>query len=151
MLTAELVLEKYELPSLEYMNQPYWEGSSSTRANVRLGPEKQIPDLDDEMTKRILNYVNQYFMSLIRLKSARPITDTGVSIAMSHEQADQFAKRKNGEAELEEKVSAFESALAEAERIADLHGLEFNIYPAYGMGGSYNGQTGDWSPSSESC
>lgn len=55
------------------------------------------------------------------------------------------------EAELEEKVNAFNTALAEAEAIANKHNLTFNIYPAYGMGGTYDGEEGEWSPSSQSC
>lgn len=54
-------------------------------------------------------------------------------------------------AELEEKVNAFHTALAEAEAIANKHNLSFNIYPAYGMGGTYDGEEGEWSPSSQGC
>lgn len=51
-------------------------------------------------------------------------------------------------AELDKVIS---NAIAEAEAHADKHNLEFDIYPAYGMGGRYDGEEGKWYPSSESC
>lgn len=51
-------------------------------------------------------------------------------------------------AELDKAIS---NAIAEAEAHADKHNLEFDIYPAYGMGGRYDGEEGIWYPSSESC
>lgn len=51
-------------------------------------------------------------------------------------------------AELDKAIS---NAIAKAEAHADKHNLEFDIYPAYGMGGRYDGEEGKWYPSSESC
>jgi hypothetical protein len=58
-------------------------------------------------------------------------------------------------------VAEFERKLTEAERYADEFGLEFDISPAYGMGGTYYGTAEDvgtrwerekgWMPSSQSC
>lgn len=50
--------------------------------------------------------------------------------------------------ELDEAIS---KAIAEAEAHAYKHNLSFDIYPAYGMGGYYNGEEGEWHPSSEGC
>lgn len=60
------------------------------------------------------------------------------------------------------KVAEFEKCLAEAEAIADEHGLEFHIEPCYGAGAYYTGKTktedewqesdeGGWTSSSQSC
>lgn len=51
-------------------------------------------------------------------------------------------------AELDKAIS---NAIAEAEAHANKYKLEFDIYPAYGMGGRYDGEGGIWYPSSESC
>jgi hypothetical protein len=56
-----------------------------------------------------------------------------------------------GQALLHAKVQEFNSALAQAEAIADEYGLEFSIEPAYGMGGYYEGTDNQWYASSESC
>ena len=56
-----------------------------------------------------------------------------------------------GQALLHAKVQEFNSALAQAEAIADEYGLEFSIDPAYGMGGYYEGTESEWYPSSQSC
>lgn len=58
--------------------------------------------------------------------------------------------------ELAALVEAFEKALSAAEAFADEHKLGFNIDPAYGMGGYYNGGEetycdDGWNPSSQSC
>lgn len=58
---------------------------------------------------------------------------------------------KELQAELGELVKQAEIALVEAERFADKHGLDFSFSPAYGMGGYYDGEEGEWNPSSESC
>lgn len=52
---------------------------------------------------------------------------------------------------MKELVRKIESAFAEAENFADENDLGFNIYPTYGMGGYYDGEEGQWYPSSESC
>jgi hypothetical protein len=60
---------------------------------------------------------------------------------------------------LSAKVAEFEKVLAQAEAIADEHGLSFHICPEYGMGGTYEGgepksgwyYTHGWNPSSGSC
>ena len=65
---------------------------------------------------------------------------------------------------LADKVKEFNKALSEAVELADNHGLEFDIYPTYGMGGYYEGkgfiedwddaealEEGRWRASSQSC
>lgn len=49
---------------------------------------------------------------------------------------------------LNDKIDA---AISEAISHANEHNLDFSIYPAYGMGGTYSGEDGEWYPSSESC
>lgn len=56
-----------------------------------------------------------------------------------------------GQALLHEKVAEFNSALRQAEAIADEYGLEFSIDPSYGMGGYYEGTESEWYASSQSC
>ena len=51
-------------------------------------------------------------------------------------------------AELDKAIS---NAIAEAEAHANKYKREFDIYPAYGMGGRYDGEEGIRYPSSESC
>jgi len=68
------------------------------------------------------------------------------------------------QAELASRVAAFEAALEEAETFATENKLYFRISPAYGMGGTFDGELvgqapeyeGDedhtgWCPSSQSC
>lgn len=43
------------------------------------------------------------------------------------------------------------NAFSEAEAVADKYELSFSIDPAYGMGGTYDGEDGEWCPSSQSC
>jgi hypothetical protein len=45
--------------------------------------------------------------------------------------------------ELSKQVKAFNDALKAAQKIADEHGLDFGIYPAYGMGGHYYGKNSE--------
>ncbi|AFL47527.1 hypothetical protein ZZ1p0083 [Acinetobacter phage ZZ1] len=52
--------------------------------------------------------------------------------------------------ELKRLKDAINSAVLEAEVFADKHKLTFYISgPAYGMGGTYDHETGEWSASSE--
>jgi hypothetical protein len=60
------------------------------------------------------------------------------------------ARLQEGNALLADAVKKFELALTEAESIADKYGLSFNIYPSYGMGGSYSSEDG-WTSSSNNC
>lgn len=55
------------------------------------------------------------------------------------------------EARMAELKSAINDAITEAEDYADKHNLGFNLCPAYGMGGYYDGEEGGWHPSSEGC
>ena len=48
--------------------------------------------------------------------------------------------KREASAKLSELVSQFESALSQAESLADEYGLEFSIEPSYGMGGTYVGK-----------
>jgi hypothetical protein len=43
-------------------------------------------------------------------------------------------------AEMTRLTKVFQNALKAAEEFADLHGLSFDIYPAYGMGGTFYGR-----------
>lgn len=70
---------------------------------------------------------------------------------LTDEQAAQIAlDRYNSEimVQLSNKIS---QAIAEAESFADETGLDFDISPAYGMGGTYDGARQEWRPSSQSC
>jgi hypothetical protein len=78
-----------------------------------------------------------------------------------------MSNKKEAVEELAKHVAAFELSLAAAVKVADEHGLSFSIYPAYGMGGSYEGkgsekwnyrekeetirEEGEWMPSSQGC
>ncbi|MGZ8887959.1 MAG: hypothetical protein ACXW1D_00205 [Halobacteriota archaeon] len=53
--------------------------------------------------------------------------------------------------ELETLVMAAYAALRKAEAFADTHSLDFRFSPEYGMGGYYDGEEGQWNPSSQSC
>ena len=61
------------------------------------------------------------------------------------------APATNPRKRMDELDTAIRKAIAEAEAHADKHNLSFDIYPAYGMGGHYDGEEGKWYPSSESC
>lgn len=58
---------------------------------------------------------------------------------------------KELQAELAALVQAAYAALGEAESFATEHKLDFNFSPEYGMGGYYDGDEGEWNPSSQSC
>jgi hypothetical protein len=60
------------------------------------------------------------------------------------------ARLQEGNKLLADAVGKFELALAEAQSIADKYGLSFNIYPSYGMGGTYYSEDG-WTSSSNNC
>ena len=47
--------------------------------------------------------------------------------------------------------STIDDAINAAEVFADKYNLDFRINPAYGMGGRYDGEEGEWNPSSQSC
>ncbi len=57
--------------------------------------------------------------------------------------------------ELQQELAALvltaKEALWAAERFADKHNLDFHFSPEYGMGGRYDGEAGEWNPSSQSC
>lgn len=44
-----------------------------------------------------------------------------------------------------------DSAIDKATSFADRYNLDFSLNPAYGMGGTYDGEDGEWHPSSQSC
>jgi hypothetical protein len=79
-----------------------------------------------------------------------------------------MSDKKEAVEELAKHVAAFEASLAAAVKVADEHGLMFDIYPAYGMGGRYVGkgttkynyrnddgdtvrEEGEWISSSQGC
>lgn len=47
--------------------------------------------------------------------------------------------------------SEIDAAIYEAEKHANKYNLNFRINPACGMGGYYDGEEGEWNPSSRSC
>ncbi|UQS94147.1 hypothetical protein ABNavy71_070 [Acinetobacter phage AB-Navy71] len=57
----------------------------------------------------------------------------------------------NEDKKLRKLVQNIRDAIHEAEAFADKHELDFYIQPAYGMGGTYDGETGEWHPSSQDC
>jgi hypothetical protein len=71
--------------------------------------------------------------------------------------------KQEAAAELAKLVANINSAISDAERVADEHGLDFSLDMAYGMGGTYYGENHEyvsgreswadagWNPSSQSC
>ena len=57
--------------------------------------------------------------------------------------------QKQAQVELDRLTTKAEEMLGEAEGVATEYGLEFSFSPAYGMGGWF--ESGEWSPSSQSC
>lgn len=55
------------------------------------------------------------------------------------------------QAELVRLIEAAHAALAEAEAFANEHELTFAFTVAYGMGGYYDGEDGEWTSSSQNC
>lgn len=53
--------------------------------------------------------------------------------------------------EMQDLVNAINRAIYDAENFANEYNLNFNIEPAWGMGGRYDGTEGEWYPSSQSC
>lgn len=60
-------------------------------------------------------------------------------------------ERKEASEQLAKLVSEFEVALQAAQDFADEHNLYFRLDPAYGMGGTYDGEVQEWYASSQSC
>lgn len=58
---------------------------------------------------------------------------------------------QEAQAELSRLVREAELALALAESFATANDLSFSFEPAYGMGGYFDGEEGDWHASSQSC
>lgn len=55
-------------------------------------------------------------------------------------------------AAIAEAVQKAQDALSQAEIISDQHNLGFHFDPGvYGMGGYYDGESGEWNASSQSC
>jgi regulator of protease activity HflC (stomatin/prohibitin superfamily) len=84
------------------------------------------------------------------------------AVAVARKQLE-AKNREEGAEKLAEAVANFEAALEEAKSIAREYDLSFNISPAYGMGGTYDGAAAKnwdesdsydekgWYPSSQGC
>lgn len=71
-----------------------------------------------------------------------------------------MSEKQGAQAQIAALVEQAKSIIAQAEAIADTHGLQFDFSLGYGMGGTYTGQTfddwesssqGEWMSSSQSC
>ncbi|EQA7786787.1 hypothetical protein ACX818_001381 [Acinetobacter baumannii] len=71
------------------------------------------------------------------------------TVELTDEQAQWILDQENAQEELNKTVDEFNRLLSKAEQLADEHNLDFDIDPAYGMGGNY--RNGEWHPSSQSC
>ncbi len=119
----------------------------------------EIVELDDkatpELAARIQEYIDAGNAFDIEGITVDPETLTPGQLAecfnLTEAQHAILVARDEARDTLSKLVDEFESKLAEAESLADKHNLTFNIYPTYGMGGQYNGEAGEWNPSSESC
>lgn len=94
----------------------------------------------DEL-KSTLNYSLKSYM----INVSQPFVE------LDDESALKIVEQLQVEAELNAIVSEFNAKLAEAENLASKYKLEFDISPAYGMGGYFDGEKGEWHPSSQSC
>lgn len=59
--------------------------------------------------------------------------------------------REEAVVKLAELTSQIRSSIREAEAFAIEHKLDFSLDIAYGMGGYFDGDEGEWNPSSQSC
>lgn len=59
--------------------------------------------------------------------------------------------REEAVVELAKLVRQVESSIRDAEAFAIEHKLDFSLRTAYGMGGYFDGDEGEWNPSSQSC
>lgn len=92
----------------------------------------------------------------------RSVDDSTIQIVRKADvEIDTFGKQQAAE-KLSELVTEIHQKLTEATTLADEHGLEFDLYPAYGMGGTYYGAGHEriggyygpeqgWNSSSQSC
>ena len=64
----------------------------------------------------------------------------------------EFEKEKQeAEKQIEVLVKEAHEKIDEAKRLADKYELSFDWDLSYGMGGSYDGEEGEWKSSSDSC
>ena len=59
--------------------------------------------------------------------------------------------KKEVAAKIEGYVQEAYEALYSATCLADEYEMSFSFSPEYGMGGYYDGEEGNWNPSSQSC
>lgn len=104
-------------------------------------------ELTEEQHKQMTDLLNEQQAG--KYKRENLVEDRYITFEISDEEAERYAKHLTAKNKLAKIVSEFEDKLAEAERFADEHNLSFDIYPDYGMGGTYS--NGSWSSSSNSC
>ena len=106
----------------------------------------------DELTQEkidqiIADYPNQHERASIVIKKSKATE----YVELPDSIAEYLLKQHLLQAEMTQFKNKIEDAIREAEAFADKHELSFNLYPTYGMGGEYNGQTNEWEPSSQNC
>ena len=99
-------------------------------------------DIFINSNKEHLNYLTKEFCEKYK---------QGQYVELDDETAAKILEIENATEKLDQIVEQFNAKLKEAENLASKYKLEFDISPAYGMGGYFDGEKGEWHPSSQSC
>lgn len=152
------IKETYFFPPISLMVQQHysWDDKMSWVTGIEAGSNPEDPKIID-FINAFIDDANTFYevlqtgsnLEYFIKKYGQDAYDK--RIIVSDKIAAIIAADNAAQNSLDDAVSRFESALSEAESIANKHNLEFSISPAYGMGGSYNGEEGEWHASSESC
>lgn len=59
--------------------------------------------------------------------------------------------KEEAAAHISDRLEVAQAIIRECETVADLHNIDFSWEIEYGMGGRYDGTTGEWNASSQSC
>ena len=143
--TAEQILEvknKYVFPSFYSIANPKYEWSEPEVEGIIKGQD--IYPKDEELI------LAAFKADPIRYFTSRDLDDKN-QIELDDASAYTIAESFAAEEEMARLSNAIDAAISKATAFADKYNLNFHMDTAYGMGGYYDGEDGEWHPSSQSC
>lgn len=137
---------EYVFENYAFMDPEIIHGQSSRWSTFPKGVS--FGQVFDEELRQI--YLDAYKENPLRYSSLRKYIK-GDGIKLDEASAKAVLEDLKAREELDLAVAEFNAALDKAESIANKHNLDFDISPAYGMGGTYSGKDREWQSSSNSC